>query len=210
MLPNETGAADFENEIGALKMELDAFKGVEITAENAPEVRDVIARAGEMSKRAEARRKDDKQPHLDAGRAVDASYKPVLASIAEIGTAAKAILKPFIIAEQERQRAEAEAARKAAEKAREDAIMSERAAAKEKAAAEPVRISGGTTGARAVSLRTRRFAQITDAAALVVHYADRISVIEAAEKCANAEIRAAKGGAISIPGVTIAEEQEVA
>jgi hypothetical protein len=205
---------DFIHEIGALELEAAAFEGVEITAENAPALRDVIARGVAIGKRIEAARKDAKKPHLDACKDVDADYKPVAEHVTGIANAAKGLLTPFMVAEQKRQQAEAEEARKKAEALRKDALLSERAEARaveaEKAAQAPVRIASASGFSRAGSLRTYRSARVIDAAAMVAHFAGHAAVIEAAERLANAAIRDAKGAAINIPGVEVVEEQRVA
>ncbi len=216
MIPNDIPTPDdFTHEIGALEWEASEFDGVEITHENAPAVRDVIARATALAKRIEDARKTAKQPHLDAGREVDASFKPPLEKVSGIGALAKKILTPYLAAEQERQRAEAEAARKLAEEAAkadsENAAKAEAAAREaERKAQDAGRVASKSGLARAVSLRTVRRAVVTDAKALVAHYAAHPAVIEAAEKLANADIRAAKGAAVEIPGISIEEEKVVA
>jgi len=214
-LANDTiSPADFEHEIGALKMEAEAFDGVEITAYNAPAVRDIIARATALSKKVEAARKAAKQPHLDAGKAIDAEYKVPLASITDLATLGKRLLQPFLIAEQRRAQEEAEAARKKAEALRDDAMLAERAEQQAKVATKAAEASGRVQShsglARAASLRTRRFATVTDGPALVAHYASHPSMVEEALRLANADIRAAKGEPITIPGVRVEEVQEVA
>lgn len=207
-LHNEPGASAFEHEIGALRMDLDALDGVTITADNAPNLRDVMARATALTKRMEAARKDQKQPHLDAGRAVDADYKPWLSDVASLKNAAGDRLTPFLRAEQERQQREAEAARKLAEQERGDTILEDRAKAKAAQASEAPRVNSASGLAKAASLRTFRYAKVTDAAKLVAHFADDFGVIDAAEKAANAKIRAAKGRPLEIPGIEIIEEQK--
>ena len=50
---------------------------------------------------------------------------------------------------------------------------------------------------------------MTDAKALVLFYAEHPDVLGAATKCANAAIRAAKGGPLTIPGVEIKTEEKL-
>jgi len=205
---------DFAHEVGALEMDAANFEGVTITSENAGALRDIVARGNDIKKRMEAARKDAKQPHLDAGKAVDAAFKPPIENTTGIVTTAKSRLQAYLIAEQERERAEAEAARKAAEALKDDAIIGQRvteiADAKAKQAEQAGRVASQDGIAKVASLRTYRFAQVDDATALVAHYASNPDMIALAEKLANADIRAAKGAEITIPGVTVAEEKRVA
>lgn len=227
-IPNEAppSADDFIFQVEALKIDADNLP--EINAETAPKVRDLLGRVTEMAKKVEAGRKAAKEPHLEAGRQVDAEFKPLAETLASLKDAINRPLAAWLKAEQDRQRAEAEASRKAAEEAAafEQAMADdEEMAAKAKAFAEKraaeaelkaaqaegagrVQSASGLT--RAAGLRTYRSAEITDAAALVAHYASHPDVIDAALKAANAAIRAAKGGPVNIPGVRVVEEQKVA
>lgn len=96
---------------------------------------DLVARLMETKKESETTRKEEKQPHLDAGAAVDAKWKPITEQAGNWATKLRDHLAPWLMklrrAEEQRQReaqeaaqkaeAEAEAKRQAAEKARLDA-----------------------------------------------------------------------------------------
>lgn len=227
-IPNEAppSADDFMFQVEALKLDADNLP--EINADTAPKVRDLLGRVTEMAKKIEAGRKAAKEPHLEAGRRVDAEFKPLTDTLAALKDAINRPLAAWLKAEQDRQRAEAEAARKAAEEAaafQEAMADDEDMAAKAKAFAEKRQIeadlkqaqaegSGRVQSAsgftRAAGLRTYRSAEITDAAALVAHFASHPDVVDAALKAANAAIHAAKGGEVNIPGVRVVEEQKVA
>lgn len=210
-------------QIESIKSRADAFD--EINGENAGDANDLIKLAGKLAKDIDAKRKEEKQPHMDAGKSVDAAYNP----LKDMATKAVATLKARLaehISEQRRiaEAARIEAERIAAEEARKaellkaDALVGESAAqdaaqaaidaaaakAQEKAAANVK----GSEGFRAAGLRTVRKARITDSAKLVNHYSNNAQVIELCERLANADIRAAKGAAIVIPGVEI-ETSEV-
>ena len=116
-IPNDAGpvAADFDHMVSALQM--DAEKVETVTADNAQDVRDLIARAQATTKKVEAARKEAKQPHLDAGKAVDAEFKPHKETLDGVVAALKKPLQAYLVAEEKRRQAEAEAARKAAEEA---------------------------------------------------------------------------------------------
>lgn len=210
---NEPSASDFDNEIGALNLEMDGFEGVEITSDNAPDLRDIIARSTGLSKRIDAARKEAKKPHLDAGKAVDADYKKNIFWTSMINASAKEILQPFLIAEQKKADEAAARARRVAERLKENELLSadteKRAVAAEKAIKTATQIHSQAGIARAISLRTRRVANVIDPVALVRHYENQEVIILLANKLANTDIRAAKGEEITIPGVEIITEKYV-
>lgn len=229
-IPNHAppSADDFVFAVEALKLDVDNMP--EVNADTAPKIRDLLARVGEMAKKVEKGRKEAKEPHLEAGRKVDAEFKPLNETLADLKKAIDRPLAAWMRAEQERQRAEAEAARKAEEEAAQfaeamaeddDDDMAARAREfAEKRAAESRlkqaqaenagRVQSADGFTRAAGLRTYRSAEIIDAAKLVAHFASHPDVIDAAHKAANAAIRAAKGGPVEIPGVRVVEEQRVA
>lgn len=227
MLRNDTGpsAEDFTHAIDALQLEAEAYVET-ITSDTAEAARDVIARAQGMAKKVESARKEAKQPHVDAGREIDAEFKPLKAELDTMIGSIKRSLGAYLQEEERRRIAEAESARKVAEEAaafakEADGDIAERAAEfarkrEQKAAlAEGLAQSGARVEsragiARAASLRTYRFAEITDAEAAARHFAKHPDILAAIEKVANAEIRAAKGGDVSIPGVAVKEEKRVA
>jgi hypothetical protein len=219
-------ADDFIHVVDALRLDIEAMP--EVNAETAPAIRDLLARTGEAAKKVESARKEAKEPHLEAGRQVDASFKPLLDTLAGLKDAINRPLAAFLKAEQDRQRAEAEAARKAAQEAAEFSRQFEddpeiaaraKAFAEQKAKAADAmssqadnagRIGSATGTSRAAALRTYRRAEVEDAAKLVAHFASHPDVIDAALKAANAALRAAKGEDIQIPGVRVVEETKVA
>jgi len=96
--------------------------------DNQGQYRDLIGYGGELTKEIEAQHKTEKAPHLEAGRKVDAAYKPLAEDVEDTRKTLKASLGAFV-AEQERQaQAAARAAREAAEKAIRDAEEAKRAA----------------------------------------------------------------------------------
>lgn len=122
-------------------------------------------------KDAEAKREAEKKPHLEAGRAVDAAWKPVKEKCEAAAEHIKKLLTPYRV---EKQRAKDEAARKAREEAEEKERKAREAmqadtplearyeaerqleeAAKQKAIAN--KIDRAPTG-----LRTRKVATVTD------------------------------------------------
>lgn len=188
-------------------------------------IRDAIDVFSKLAKAAEADRKATKEPYLEQGRKIDASFKPVAARADAEILPRKAVLTAYL-AEQERRKREeaAAAARAAAEAARlaeamkedafagdcaaEMAACAERDAAYAAARAAQNTIKGSSD--RAMGLRTVRKARVVDPAALVAHYAAHPDVVALCERLANAVIRASRGAPIAIPGVEVAEEKTVA
>lgn len=229
-LRNDTGpsAADFTHSVDALRLEAERF--TEVTNDNASDARDLIARTQHLGKKVEAARKEAKQPHMDAAKAVDAEFKPLKDALDDLVAALKKPLQALLIAEEKRRQAEAEAARKAAEEAAEfaqdasedeDEELAERAkvfAEKRQEKAQQAeamakigaRVESDAGIARAASLRTYRYAEVTHPMATANHYINHPDLLAVLEKLANAEIRAAKGEAVTIPGVAVREEKRVA
>ena len=201
----------------------------------APLVRDAIQAAAELSKRADLQRELEKRPHLEAGRAIDAKYRPVIDGSQDIAKALKGALQRYIDAEKRRLVEIAEAARKAAEeeerKAREAAEAAKpddpfeafdaeqaaeaaaeaqrRAAEAQAQAASKVRVGGFESGARALGTRTTYDITVVNAEALVAHFATHPGIVEECRKLALAQVRAGKGFA-AIPGIEITKAERVA
>lgn len=199
----------------------DWFK-VEANAENAARFRDLIDEAGKIEKKVEARRKDQKQPHLDAGKAIDGAHAALAEPITKARDFLKKSLGKFMLAEEQRRREEAERARREAEEARKaaeietdpfaefDAKQAQEAAHDAaKVARAPVNVSG-LEATRAAGLRSYWLVEVTDAVALVQHFNTAPAVIDAAQKLAASMVRSARGGDCGIPGIKITEDKRVA
>lgn len=194
-----------------------------VTGENCGRVKDLVDNALKLSKDIEESRKMVKQPHMDAAQAVDAAYNPLRDSVANAAKAVKSLVEAFVIAEKRRAEAEAAEARRIAEEAakaqeevdpflqdtQEIAQVQATAAIAETRAMAARQVTSAAGISKASSLRTVRSAVVTDPKALVLFYAEHPDVLGAATKCANAAIRAAKGGPITIPGVTVKEEEKL-
>lgn len=224
----------------ALKLEYDAEKELAAellkkevkTEDQASQIAILSKRVAGVTKKATDLHKVEKQPHLDAGRAVDDKWRYLKEDPAELSKKLKRHLDAYLIEQQriERERQEAvrreeerlrreaeEAARKAAEAdqqseaERQAAIdrarqLEQEAAAKAKEA-EAKNASAGRTGAR-VSLRTFVDAKVNDyqaaATALVLmKHPDILAVIDQLAK------RAVTAGQ-SLPGVERVETQRAA
>lgn len=221
--------------IDALKEKLALYKaGAEafgpVTEDNAQEYRDHIGYGVRLAKEIDGQRESEKKPHLDAGRQVDAAYKPLLETVEATQKKLKAPLQSFIV-ERERE------ARRIADEARLKLEEAERLAAQQQdepeddpflaatapavdvgaAAAEAKladlqvsaasRVSSAAGGFSATSLKTKRSAKVTDWSALAQHYIANGSLRACLQTLADADIRHAKGAEIAIPGVAIVTER---
>lgn len=166
----------------------------------------------ELRKRAESEHKAEKQPHLDAGRAVDAKYKPLIDIAADAADSLRNALTRYMAAEEAKLRAAEAAQRKAAEEAARKAR--EAAAAKgvpepedvPLPSPEPVRVQAGGQRGRKVGLREITRYVVTDFDAALAHVKDHPDVRAAVEKAAAAM---AKAGA-KVPGVEARTEKVAA
>jgi len=204
--------------------------------DTAPRARDFLAGLKKLSKEADEARKAEKDPHTAAAKAVDEAWKPTMASIDRLiagiepkitewlreekrkADAAKAIAERARMeaeaaaraAAEDAARAQTEAGRIAADAARAEAERrAARAAREERAAGGPVRLESATGLARAAGVRVTRRARIVSVAMALAHYRARPEVAELVERLANADIRAAKGVSIEIPGVEIVTEESL-
>jgi hypothetical protein len=184
-----------------------------------------------IKSKAEGLHKVEKQPHLDAGRAVDDKWRDLKSEPDELAKKLKAHIKPFlqeqIRQEEERQRKareEADAARRAAQEAAKKAAESDQQSEQDRAAAiaeadrqaaiardaeqeaEARKVNAGRTGAR-VSMRIEKVGFVTDyakaAAALVaMRHPDMIAEIDRLAK-------AAAKKSFPFDGMEIREEERV-
>lgn len=200
---------------------------LEVNADIAPKLRGLQAEELKLRKKLEAAHKDEKAPHLEAGRAVDAKYKPLITKIGEAVEGVTKLLTKYMEAERERQRQAAEAARKAAEEeaARAAALVAQaeaeedpfeafettqaantaqaEAASLARQAAAPVKVNvASADGGKAAGLRTVGYSvEVTDPSAFVGYYAERMEVLELAKTLAAREAKATNGQA-KVPGCT--------
>jgi type IV secretory pathway VirB10-like protein len=198
--------------------------GEPITNEQQAEaVSSLLNRLRRVSKDADEARKLEKKPHDDAAKAVQAKWSPIIDKATLAASTAKQALAPYLKAIEDQQRAEAEAARKEADRlaeiaraahqgasgnlqASEDAERLLRAAkAAEKDAARAGRAKAHATGGeRAVGLRSVWSPTLTDSCAALKHYRatkpDELKqwLVEQAER----DVRA---GARDIPGFEVTE-----
>lgn len=195
--------------------------GCKITsAEEAEGVKTLLDMARQGSKAADAARAEEKEPHLTAGREVDAKWKPLVKSADTIADVCKQVLTPWNIAEAARKEAAAALARAEAEAERQAEVEATRAAsgnleAREQAdqldasakAAERIAKSAEKAASSGLGLRTTYRAEVTDFKAAAKYlwapyharFADLVLTI------AQEQVRS---GNHSIPGVTVHKDQK--
>jgi hypothetical protein len=187
-----------------------------VTKVDADTAANMRARLLDLSKKADKERDEKKRPHLEAGRAIDAEYKPLVEAATSAANAIRDALTQWMRAEEAKQRAEAEAKRKAEQ----ERLDKERAAliaanpiaefTEEPplplAPVEPPKVQAGGQAGRKAGLRTITRYELTDYAAALEHVKNHKDVIAAVEKACFAM---AKAGA-DVPGVKKIEERVAA
>lgn len=206
------------------------------TQAQADDVSRIIDALRQSAKAAEDQRKVENKPHDDAKAAVQAKYAPLFADpktktpgqVWKAIDALKATLVPYLRKlDDEKREAERKAREEADRKAREaaEAMRSadaanleareaaeaqvqeaERAQQDAKAAAKDK--AHATGGTRALGLRTRHVAEITDLHKAVAHFwrLDEEPFRALAQRLADEQVRAGRRGD-AIPGVTVREER---
>lgn len=185
----------------------------------------IVGEVKKIKKDADAARADEKRPHDDAGKAVQAKWRPLLDRADTILTAAQKPLTAYLnrLAEEQRETervAREEAARKAQEaieasrQADGDIAAVERVKTLEreadqaaKAAARAGKAKAHVSGMdRAIGLRTYQVAVVTDRKALLLHVIDR----DPAALTEWLTEYARKALPMQLPGVTIRTDRKVA
>lgn len=173
----------------------------------ADQASDIANALGELETKSDKLRVAEKEPHLEAGRAVDRKWTPLRDLAGEFKTRLKAVVvTPFLRAqaaevEERRRKAEA-AAREAAQKIAEETGVDP---ASVQVHVPDIRNTAGSSK-RSTGLRTVTSATVTDWVALLTHLKDHEKVREAAQKIADAS---AKAG-IALPGTEITKDQRAA
>lgn len=198
--------------------------GVVGTQAEADAIGKLLDLARKAKKEADDARKAEAKPFDDGKKEVQARYRPLLDRCDRIADAAKKALAPFLAAQEEAKRREAEKAREEArlaeEKARQAAMVARDLASADEAErlAQEAKVAdmaalraakdkaGATGGARKVTLRTQAYAEITDlTAALKWIWANDVSALRGfAQQYADGALRA---GQPLPPGVERREEK---
>jgi hypothetical protein len=141
--------------------------------------------------------KTEKEPHLKAGREVDATWKPIISKADDGKRSTKALLTPYL-------RKQADEAAEAQRKAAAEAAQRQQPAPVQ--AVAPRAVNGG----RGVSLRTVRSAVVNDLLAVAAYLAGMANPDrDFAEVCRKAADKLLKAGVL-VPGAAIVETQEAA
>ena len=216
--PNEPEAKADDDPAIAIKAELDAeaemaaeFLAVPVTTKDRANMVSVWSKKmADLAKRSEVFRKAQKEPHLTAGREVDAKWNEILDVARDLVRNLKKHVEPYLIEQKriddERRAAddkkardlEKQAAKEAAthgEKAAEDL---NRQAKEARDSAKTARTGAGRTGAK-VTLRTVTSAKITSYKALLSALANDPEIKALVETLANRAARAGK----ELPGMEI-------
>jgi hypothetical protein len=229
--PFALNRADIEQRIGAFMAGADVWSERDTLDDDlAARANDFITGARRLWKEADDARKAEKQPHLDAGRAVDESWAPLLARVEKIVALVKPKVEAFLRAKQEAQRKaeeearrrqrEAEAAARAAaadaaaaqsasarieaeERAEAAQREAEIAEAQARANAGPARAESATGLANRRGLKTERKAEIVSLAQALAHYRNHPEIEALILKLANADLRHAPSvrGKKQIPNI---------
>lgn len=157
----------------------------------ADQASDLANTFGELEKKADRLREDEKAPHLDAGRAVDGKWRTVINRANDLKARLKRyVVTPFLTQQEvEKQKVQAAAVAKGVAP---DAVPE-------------VRTTAGSSK-RSTGLRTVKSAQIDDYAKLLDHLKEHPAIKEAVQTIANAS---AKAG-VPLPGMTIKSEKVAA
>lgn len=210
--PPTDEAEILKGQIEAASAGADRYK--EITDDDsAAAAQSLRARLNELSGEADKKREAQKKPHLEAGKAIDAKWQPLVKAAKTAADAIKAALgthetrKARAAAEAERvvdeqRRAAEKAARDAAEAGRPPPVVEPPKPA-EPAPAPAMTIKGAY--GRAASVRVVKKAVVVDQDAAYMGlrtHSEMVALIAALAQ------RAAKAG-VSVPGVEVTEEKEV-
>ena len=199
-----------------------------LTETDASMARNMQAALLQLNKRADVLHKAEKQPHLDAGRAVDAKFE-FRKAVASVADRLRDVFTAFMRAEEARQRAEAqerfEDERRMAEEARQ-AAEEERRRLEQKdptlsfitepqplpelpLAPEPVKVQVGGGLGRKAGLKSFYVGTIVDWPKVLQHFAGHTQIRDLLQKLVDADVRLHKSQC-SIPGVEVREERVAA
>jgi len=225
--PFEALKSEFDDKLASAEAWLKAHPQAKDQTES-DYARNLQAELLKIEKVADGMHKAEKQPHLDAGRAVDDKFR-FRERVAPIAKALRDVFGTFMAAEEERQRKAArakfeaekraaEAARREIEAQREKQMRDDPIAALTSPepelpmapiAPEAVKVKAGGGVGRAAGLRTEYVPEITDYDAALAHFAHHDDVRALVDKLVKAATRAGKSQT-RIPGVTIHERRVAA
>lgn len=161
------------------------------TQDGADQAADLANKLGELQNTADAKRAEEKRPHDDAARAVQARWKPVIDAADLAKRKIKQVIAHFLAAKEVAER-----------KARQEAIE---AGADPEPQQRASTTKAGTRG-RSVALRTVKDITIADRAAVLAFFAEGQAMTEFLQAQAQAAVRAG----VTVPGVTVTERKVAA
>ena len=197
----------------------DTLAGGEVTTdEQEAAIDDLLDQFRKVGQDAEKARKAEKEPHLEAGRQVDAKFKPITDKANRGATACKDALTPYRTAKQKakdeaarKAREEAEAREKAAQEAlrSSDDLETRFEAEQQLEAAQKLTAAANRIDRSATGLRTYWEAEITDRKAALLHYLARWPErFEALiQQLADEDARGARA---PVPGIVFHERKKAA
>lgn len=213
----------FKERLDRLAENIAAVDVIESEEQNAAAA-DLVNVARNLAKEADAERAELKKPHLEAGRAVDQAFKPIVDRAQDVTKPLRVKMAAFIKeqkrkADEEARKLREEAERKAAEAEAlkdddlvGDIVAEEAAEAKTDAAVAKVKAKQASQargqGGRAMSVRTTYDVEVTDAVALVENFKGTQAVIDLCTDLARRQVRAMKGD-ISLPGIQVTKSESV-
>lgn len=229
MIPNATPDIAFSMAVDDLYAEAANFvDGAPVeTQGQADALATIITSAKQIRKDADAARKDEKQPHDDAAKAVQEKWKPVLTKVEDVIAAVQKPLTAWLQAQEaERERiaqeTRAEADRLAAEAvaaAKTSGSLTDLTATRElqdaavKAGKDAKRAAKAKShvqgGGRAIGLRAYWQAEMTDSAA-ALRWARETHPDDLKEFLRELAGKAVNAGAREIPGFTVTNQRKVA
>jgi hypothetical protein len=189
-------------------------------------IAELLSLARQTDKDASKAKEEEKRPYLDANKAIEERFKPVVSRIVLIADACKAALRPWEEQQEALRRQAAESARKAADekaaaaqaavRAALQAGIEEREAAErllresKQAAATATKAENAKSttkvGGRTVSMRTTYRAVISDPVEFI-RFAWKDNLVEITEALRVIAQREVSAGKRTLPGVTISEER---
>lgn len=159
------------------------------------------AKLNDLAKRADAEREERKRPHMDAAKAVDLEYKPLVIEAKEAADTLRDALTVWMRDQEAKAKAVADAARKAAEEAAKAHGMEDVPLP----LPEPVKVQAGGQRGRKAGLRTVVQYEVTDMQALLAYLATNAELNAAAADIGRKLMKAG----IQVPGM-IAKQERVA
>ena len=179
-------------------------KGAAQSQEESDRAADLSNEIAKYRKKADEARKVEKEPHLEAERAVEARWKPLLAAADIYKLLKESVCGPFLAKQKAvREEAAAEARRVAAEaiKAGNVEIAAEASRKAERIAS--IRTVSGTRG-RSVHLQTVQVVTIVDRAAVLAYFAESQAITDVLQSQAETAVKAG----LTVPGTRVSTEEK--